>query len=325
MSNRVNVDSSDVGPAVVPLFDAPDQAVSLSNRLLTASRTVFTPLALVCLIYFAWEARATLSELISRSEPSRLAAAGILWAVLHLLSPMLPVVVFRAFGANIGYRDALLIHTGRLPARYIPGGIWHTVTRALDFSSRGIDKRQLALFVYVEHLLALGAAFVLGGCGIAVTGDAGGWDGIALAALAVGGCLLIGGRYFANRLILRDGPALPMRAYVAASGIIIAFWLLAAASFVCYLSAFPSLGGGVSYIEAGSAYLLSWGIGFIAVFSPQGIGVFEIVAGSLLSLPLALGGAAALLAGFRMVILAADLLAWAGASLYRRAAQGIAD
>jgi len=77
MSNRVNVDSSDVGPAVVPLFDAPDQAVSLSNRLLTASRTVFTPLALVCLIYFAWEARATLSELISRSEPSRLAAAGV--------------------------------------------------------------------------------------------------------------------------------------------------------------------------------------------------------------------------------------------------------
>jgi len=46
------------------------------------------------------------------------------------------------------------------------------------------------------------------------------------------------------------------------------------------------------------------------VFAPQGIGVFEVVAGELLRGSIALGGVAALLAGFRVVIFTADLFAW---------------
>jgi hypothetical protein len=58
------------------------------------------------------------------------------------------------------------------------------------------------------------------------------------------------------------------------------------------------------------SYIFSWGIGYISIFAPQGIGVFEIVAGNILPIPMNLGGAVAFIAGFRIIILIADCLTW---------------
>jgi hypothetical protein len=56
--------------------------------------------------------------------------------------------------------------------------------------------------------------------------------------------------------------------------------------------------------------LFSWGIGFISIFAPQGIGVFEVVAADLLRGVEPLMGIAAVIAGFRLIILTADAVAW---------------
>ena len=88
------------------------------------------------------------------------------------------------------------------------------------------------------------------------------------------------------------------------------YWVVAAATFICYLAAFPAVLAAASLIEVGATYLFSWGVGYVAIFAPQGIGVFEVVAGKLLNAPLSLGGMAALMAGFRLVILAADAVVW---------------
>ena len=103
----------------------------------------------------------------------------------------------------------------------------------------------------------------------------------------------------------------PVRTYGLVVALVGVYWILAAASFVAYVSTYSSLALQSSILETGAAYLLSWGIGFVAVFAPQGIGVFEVVASDLLRGSGSFTGIAALVAGFRLAILIADALVWA--------------
>jgi hypothetical protein len=66
-------------------------------------------------------------------------------------------------------------------------------------------------------------------------------------------------------------------------------------------------------------YLFSWGVGFLAIFAPQGIGVFEFVASELMASPVGFMGLAALIAGFRIVVLVADIAVWLVYMATRRA------
>ena len=88
-------------------------------------------------------------------------------------------------------------------------------------------------------------------------------------------------------------------------------WCIAATAFVIYLSAFPGLTLQAGPLESAGAYLFSWGVGFISIFAPQGIGVFEVVAADLMRGAGTLMSVAALLAGFRLIVLAADATVWA--------------
>ena len=81
-------------------------------------------------------------------------------------------------------------------------------------------------------------------------------------------------------------------------------------AFLLYLNAFPASTGDFSSVEMGGIYLFSWGIGFVSIFAPQGIGVFEFVASELMGGPIGFMGLAALIAGFRVVVLAADVVVW---------------
>ena len=98
--------------------------------------------------------------------------------------------------------------------------------------------------------------------------------------------------------------------YLAGIAVILLNWCVAAASFVLFVASFKALSLGTPYLETAAIYLFSWGVGFVAVFAPQGVGVFEVMAGELLRGALALGGVAVLLAGFRLVVFTADLLGW---------------
>jgi hypothetical protein len=68
--------------------------------------------------------------------------------------------------------------------------------------------------------------------------------------------------------------------------------------------------GASPLLDVAGAYLFSWGIGYISLFAPQGIGVFEAVAGNMLVTPMSFGEMAALIAGFRIISLVADGVVW---------------
>ncbi len=292
-----------------PMEQWPWAAGWLNVALLWAKR-LFTPLAVSALLFFGWHARHALGQVLTHARLGYLAAAGALWVALHFLSPLVQTLILRACGSEISYAKAFGIFAQRLPGRYLPGGIWHTVGRAMDYHQHGIQPRHLATLVFLETVFPPVITFILGGMGLAAVRGVQGWGGLGLACAGVALLGLIMMPAFINARLLKTPNGFPLGSYYQAAAILTVYWVVAAATFICYLAAFPAVLAAASLIEVGATYLFSWGVGYVAIFAPQGIGVFEVVAGKLLNAPLSLGGMAALMAGFRLVILAADAVVW---------------
>jgi hypothetical protein len=284
---------------------------------------IFAPIAIAFLAWFAWESRYELTELVRNARPIHLGLAVALWCLTNLLAPIASMLIFNAKGASVSYPTAARIHYENLPARYVPGGIWHTVGRIAAFRGMGIDAKILSTFVVMENALAVATAFLIGGSTIFAIRGPDTWGQIG-ALCAVGGvALLIALPYMLRARFLKGDVEFPSRAYLAVTALAGMYWLVAATAFVSYVHAYSSLALQSSLIETGAVYLLSWGIGFLAVFAPQGIGIFEVVAADLLRGSGSLTSIAALLAGFRLVILVADAMLWAlGRILWRPPAPG---
>ena len=278
----------------------------------------FAPTALACLIWFAWSSRADLTELAHGAEPVYLVVAIILWCLTHTLAPIASMLIFGARGRPVGYRTAAGIHLEYLPARYVPGGIWHTVGRIAAFRNLGMDARDLSTFVVVENALAVSTALVLGGSGIAALRGLDTWGQIGALGALTGTALVFALPFILRAKFLKAEAQLRLRIYVSLVALAGIYWTFAAAAFVAYVEAYSVLASLLSPLETGAAYLLSWGIGFLAIFAPQGIGVFEIAAAELLRGSASLTSVAALLAGFRLVILVADAIMWGAGRVLRK-------
>ena len=283
---------------------------ALARTVLGWAKALFTPVAFAFLAYFAWQGRDVLVTIVSEASLPLLGLAAIVWSLLHLLSPVLAVFVLGACGSDVTWWQAFSTHAARLPARYAPGGIWHTVGRIMDYHQRGVRPRHLAAFVLLENGLAAAVTLSVGG---AVVFMARGPDTLgviaALSSLASVVALPII-RMVLNARILRRPDHLSLSAYAAAIGVVAIFWVGATIAFLLYLNAFPSSTGAYSQVEMGGVYLFSWGVGFLSIFAPQGLGVFEVVASELLRGSIGFMELAALIGGFRVVVLVADLVVW---------------
>ena len=288
------------------------------SRIVDVLQLLFTPLAFAFLFYIAWQSKAELLVLITNASPLSLLLSVLVWAVLHALSPVLAVIVFSGCGSTVRWQQAFATHAGRLPAKYLPGGIWHTVGRVMDYRQQGIAARHLSTFVILENGLAAAVTLAIGG---AIVFSMRGPDSLgAIAGLAsVAGIVAIPILVLlVNSRVLQAPDRLSMTDVGKSTMVVVVFWAAAALAFLLYLSAFPASTGVYSNLEMSGIYLFSWGVGFLAVFAPQGIGVFELVASELMSSPIGFMGLAALIAGFRVVVLIADIVVWLLFQLSRR-------
>lgn len=291
------------------------------QKLLAAARWLVGPLALVAIALAGWHSRAPLSELLATAQAPWLIAACLLWAVLHALAPVFSWIVLRADGIAVGYPELLRVHVQRLPARYLPGGIWHTVTRMLDLSASGIERVALARLVVLENTLPLAVAAALGGFFICL---ANGPRMSGLAAILAGLAVLALAHFVLTRRGLHLQRALPWSCYLQLLALMTVYWLLAASAFDCYWQAFSAARAPVGAFEIFGIYLLAWSVGFVAIFAPQGLGVFEAVAGHFLQGDLGFAGAAVFVAGFRLIVLGADAASWLVLQAYTGARRGFA-
>jgi len=283
----------------------------LSSTVLKWAKRIFTPLALGFIIYFAWQSRDILATVIANAQPDFLILAVFLLIMVHFVAPASVVMILKACGSSISYSFALKTHINRLPARYLPGGIWHTVGRTMDFYQQGIKPVHLTAFVLLENIFAVSTAFIIGGISVwYFRGITDIWGKIAVLGCL---CSVLGlslAPKILNWQILKSVSQIQYRFYLQTIAIYIPIWFLLTFAFISYLSAFPALGE-ILMLEVGGIYIFSWGVGLIAIFSPQGIGVFELVSGNMLTTFLSLNSIITLIAGFRVVTLIADITLWA--------------
>ncbi len=286
------------------------------RHALALAKKVSTPIALTAIAVAAWRNRETLSALVSSARTGRLVLAAGIWTALQFLSPFFILRVFSRSEVTLTYGKAFTIHANRLPARYLPGGIWHSVGRAADYHELGVGTRNLVLLFFLENALGPASAFFLGGLLLLSQKGMSGWGRVGALAAGVGAVGLLIAPIIAKRFILA-GERLSLSVYAGTAALTSLFWCGAATAFVTYVSAFHGNLTLISPLETAGTYLFAWAVGNVTVFAPQGLGVFEMVAGSILRGTLPLGGAAALMAGFRVVVLFADLAAWSLAHLGR--------
>jgi hypothetical protein len=241
----------------------------------------------------------------------------LVWTATHFVSPGFTLLVLGR-DHPIDYRTAFAVHALRLPAKYLPGGIWHMVGRVVDFRSLGHQRPALVDFVLLENLVAAGFALGAGASLLWAAGAVPHWSAAlgGFAALAWLGLALVP---WGLRLLTRSGRDFPPARYLRLLLLACGFWLLASTAFVLFVRAFGGAALQASLPALYGTYLFSWGAGFVAFFAPQGIGVFEFVSGKLLDGQVGLAHAVALMASFRVIVLVGDLTAWAAAFvLFRR-------
>ena len=289
-------------------------ASRLLRRTVVAARRFFMPVAIAFLVFAAYSARDIVGQVLAQARPEILVIAVLGCSTLSLIVPLVTWTVLRGIGVDIDYRTILRIFVDRLPARYLPGGIWQTVSRVVDLHALGVSRSQLSLLVLVENLGSLAIALIAGGTFVLLAGSA----ELSAPTIILGGVLLAAGLPWASHRFV--GLArLPLRTYLLALAIMSAFWLLAATLFAIYWLAFPSLSLEGNLLSIYAAYLLAWAVGFMAILAPQGIGIFEGVAGLMLKGDLSLTGMTVLVAGFRIVVLSGDAVAYLIGCSIRRA------
>lgn len=280
------------------------------KKLLNTIKFIYTPISLIFIGYFTYHNKELLKTILEVADWYLLSIPVCLWCLLHLLAPISPKIILTTSGPPIKYLDLLIIHIARLPARYLPGGIWHTVGRLSAYYAYGVSKKNLTLFALIETFSPCILTLFLGGGYLWLTGD----DNMLSS---IEGILAL-----INLIILLIIPIIVkwqmpsywkknfLTLYLYFILISIVFWIIASTSFLFYYTSVSLNNDHVSLTHVAATYIFSWGVGYISIFAPQGIGVFEVVAGKLLALPLSLGGAVAFVAGFRIVVLAADSLTW---------------
>ena len=279
----------------------------LLRSFVAGAKLVFTPIAFLFIGWFAWQSKEMLPEVFSKTHWFFLVSAGTAWALSHFLSPLFYVQVFRSCGYNLGYRSALTIHTRYLPAKYLPGGVWHTVGRVAEFRSLGIEAKSIAVFVFLENLLAVAITFFIGAFILCVQKGWMFWGGGMLLVFVLAGGTTLAGFFIVNTRLLKGEEGFSIARYFSIMGTVTIFWFFTATAFVLYIAAI-SVGLTISpAVETAGIYLFSWGVGYVSLFAPQGVGVFETVASMLLDSKSSMTALVVVVAGFRVVVLVADM------------------
>src|SRR5690606_15939532 len=102
------------------------------------TRRLFIPVALAFLAYSAYRAGDSLAPLLADISVTYLLVACVCWSVAQWIGPFATVAFARILGIPLGYRELSLISVLRLPAKYLPGGIWQSVARFAAYREHAV-------------------------------------------------------------------------------------------------------------------------------------------------------------------------------------------
>ncbi|HAZ61309.1 MAG TPA: hypothetical protein DCY89_07050 [Gammaproteobacteria bacterium] len=236
--------------------------------------------------------RASLASL-KPETPWLLGVAAVLIALTHIFAVSFTRGLLHGLGVTVSRGLAAELHLRFLPARYLPGGIWHTVGRMEQLRRCGVSVSRSSILPLAESLVAILAAvsFSLLLLFMPLTTHAWITGSVALIVLALvltHGDLTSNGLPFSHLLLTGTG-----------------FWASQQLAFGVFTLALAP--GPLAPAHATGYWLFAWAIGHVTVFAPQGLGVSEFAFAQIAG-----GGveAALLVTTFRVIQAAGDVLAW---------------
>ncbi len=259
------------------------------------------------------------ADLVADARP--LALMGVLAASALLLAPnaVFWSLALRSLGENVATTTVVHAASRTLLARYLPGGVWYAAGRSVLLASHGVRPSSLVAVSGLELGLGAPTALVVGGLLLAGSVDVPTWVPW-LGAVVLAAAVLVAPPLL-NRMLgwwsNRRGQAAPRPLttanLVGLVAVMVTYWLLMGTVFCAYLG---SMRADIGRVEGAGAFLVSWGVGFFAIFAPLGLGVSEAGFVAIVG-----WGAktAVVVAGFRVVVLVRDVVLTAvGEALARR-------
>jgi hypothetical protein len=241
--------------------------------------------------------------------------------------------ILRRLGSRLEIRSAQQIYLGAEFVRYIPGNVWHVLTRIVWAERRGVPRVTGLASMTIELATKIAGAALLFALSLLLWQDVGGltgWlgHGLPLALGVVGVPLLLVGLHprvltgalNAGLRALGRPPvsfALRYRDILWITLLWALSWVVAGAGF--YLLVLALQPGGFALVALGIAagiYACGWDIGFLSFITPSGFGFREGALALLLGLagvvPVAAVGVAVAIVA-RLAVTAAELVCVAGA------------
>lgn len=302
---------------------------------LSVARVLYLLVVAGVLAWLVWDRRHDLAGLLRDARIGLLALAlaisfGQLW-----LSAGFWAMALRSLGEPLPFATVLDATARSVLARYIPGSVWYAVGRSALLRRHQVSGRSLGAVAVLETGLSVVVGFVIGAALLLATRRVApgiGALGLGCVVLAAAAC----SPPSVNRLLAwyagRRGGTAPRLGWPQFAGLVAwlaVFWGGAAASFVVFLHAFPAVVAQVGFpsvLLVVGAFMVARVLGMLAVFAPQGLGVFEVAVSALLlgAAPRSGAGLAGLVlvvAGYRALALVRDGLAL-GAFEARHTARG---
>lgn len=260
-----------------------------------AKRVLQIGLPIVILAYFVLDVKKEWSQLASHPIQWNfwlllLAFAGFLLQVLSY--GVIWRTVLARLGAHLNFRTSLRIYLASEFVRYIPGNIWHVLTRILWVGKYGVSRPVAFASMTIELITKLAAGAFIFALSLLFWSDSGAVHSFVYAApllIAAGIAsvlvllvilhprILNGLLNTALRLMKREPITLPLRyrdiLLVTLSWAI--SWIIAGTAFyVLVLAVYPALPLAALPICIG-IYALAWDVGFVSFITPSGLGFRE--------------------------------------------------
>lgn len=300
-----------------------------ANFIKVGKRLVQIGLPLALLFFFVAYVRSNWTTLMSykfQLHPAFFALAFAGFLLQELSYGLIWRSVLRSMGFRLKLRLCLRIYLASEFVRYIPGNVWHVLTRILWVGKYGVPRPIAFASMMVELITKLAAGALVFAASLLF------WDGNGVSSLLNKGPLLevagaalmvllliglhprvLGGLLnTALHLVKRDPVALGMR-YRDILLITLAWcvsWVVAGSAFYLLLLALWPSAPLIALPICIGIYAIAWDIGFVAFLTPSGLGFREgaIIGLFALAFPLP-GGLAAILAVLsRLVSTLAELI-----------------
>src|SRR5215469_3151818 len=267
-------------------------------------------LPIIILALFLYQVKKNWAELTAYTfqwNPWLLALAFFGFMLQELSYGLIWRSVLARLGSLLGLRTCLRIYLASEFVRYIPGNVWHVVTRILWVGKYGVSRPVAFASMTIELITKLAAGLLVFSVSLLFWRDYGAigslLHGPLVDILAVASILALlvilhprvlnGLLNLVLRLLKRD----PVQLAVRYSDILLvtlawcASWLVAGCAFYVLLLALWPGAPLVALPICIGIYALAWDIGFVSFITPSGLGFREaaIVGLFTLALPLPVG------------------------------------